>query len=247
MNRGEPRHLLVRTLGEPSPLYDSYDGGWPGDIDAFTGEVPLDDPELGLPEDLAHALRTWSLSRPPDGFDSRSALCEHAEQGLAAARRLAAHLGPSWALRYLDECHGTTKWVCWGCDRLHWERGEHDTPPHPVDITVEGEFRYGPLRSDGFGDFFPDDPAAALHLSDDLVAAFRTWAKSIDTTLELDIQDREDGKYDADWDRLFHAGADLAKRLALELGPARKVMYKGLANGGPAAMTSVGWRGDRPC
>ncbi|MEU6093247.1 hypothetical protein [Streptomyces sp. NPDC047079] len=135
--------------------------------------------------------------------------------------------------------------VCWGRDRLHWERDSHGAPPHPVDITVEGEFKYGPLRFEGFGDFFPDDPDAALALSDGLVADLYAWAEGIDTTLNLEVRDGEDGKYDAEWDRLFHEGMELAKRVAHELGPSRTVTYKGLANGGLGALTSITWRGDR--
>ncbi|WP_275461802.1 hypothetical protein [Streptomyces noursei] len=110
---------------------------------------------------------------------------------------------------------------------------------------MEGEFTFGPLRSEGFGDFLPDDPSAGLTLSDGLVAALYGWAKTIDVTLNLDLRDREDGKYDAEWERLFHEGAELARRVAQELGPARTVTYKGLANGGLAAITSVTWQGDR--
>ncbi|MFB0619498.1 hypothetical protein [Streptomyces sp. AGS-58] len=241
----EPRHVLVRAQDEPSPLYQPEHAGFCDDADAFTRNVPLDDSGLDLPEDLANALHSWSLARPPEGFTSRPDLRKHVKQGLAAAQRLARHLGPSWVVRYWDERHRTVKWVCWGCDRLHWDRDSHDAPPHPIDITVEGEFKYGPLRSDGFGDFFPDDPAAALDLSDDLVSGLYKWAEDIDTTLNLDLRDREDGKYDAEWERLFQDGRDLAGRLAHELGPARTVTYKGLAHGGLAALTSVAWRGDR--
>ncbi|MFJ5529600.1 hypothetical protein [Streptomyces sp. NPDC093261] len=116
---------------------------------------------------------------------------------------------------------------------------------NPIDITVEGEYAFGPLRAEGFGDFFPDDPAAAVDLSDRLVANLYVWAKSIDTTLNLHLRDREEGKYDGEWERLFHEGAELARRVAHELGPDRAVTYKGLANGGLAAITSIPWRGDR--
>ncbi|MFJ6786720.1 hypothetical protein [Streptomyces angustmyceticus] len=184
-------------------------------------------------------------ARPASGFPSRPALRKHVAQGRVAARQLARHLGPSWAVRYRDKRHRTSKWVCWGCERLHWERDSHGTPPHPVDLTVEGEFQYGPLRSDGFDDFFPDGPAAALDLSDGLVAALYGWANEIDTTLNLDLRDRVAGKYDDTWQRLFHEGRNLAGQLAHELGPARTVTYKGLANGGLDAMTYVVWRGDR--
>ncbi|MFG2859372.1 hypothetical protein [Streptomyces sioyaensis] len=54
----------------------------------------MSDSELSLPEDLADALRSWSLSRPPGGFASRPDLRKHVKQGLAVARRLARHLGP---------------------------------------------------------------------------------------------------------------------------------------------------------
>jgi hypothetical protein len=241
----EACHLLMQARREPSPLYEPFEGWAFEDIDAFTRNIPLDDSGLGLPEDLAAALRSWSLSRPPGGFASRPDLRKHVKQGLAAAQRLARHLGPSWAVRYWDERHRTSKWLCWGCDRLYWERDSHGTPPHPVDITLEGEYKFGPLRSDGFGDFFPDDPAAALHLSDGLVAGLYAWADGINTTLNLDIQDREDGKYDSEWQRLFREGMHLARQVARELGPARTVTYKGLAHGGLTALTSVTWQGAR--
>ena len=245
MPREGPHYLLVRAQSEPSPLYAPHGAGTYEGIGNFTVNVPLDDSVLGLPEDLTHTLRSWSLSRPPSGFAPSPDLRKQVEQGLVAAQRLAGHLGPSWAVRYWDEVRRTSKWVCWACDRLHWERDSHGNAPHPVDLTVEGEFRFGPLRSEGSGDFFPDDPAAALNLSDGLVAALYGWADEIDTTLNLDIRDRVEGKYDDTWQRLFHEGRDLAKQVAHELGPARTVTYKGLANGGLAALTHVAWRGDR--
>ncbi|WP_105974365.1 hypothetical protein [Streptomyces geranii] len=245
MTPEEPRHLLVRARGETSPLYETADPWAQDDLGAFTVPVPLDDERLLLPPELAEALGAWSLSRPPGGFTSRPDLRRHVKQGLAVAQRLARRLGPAWSVRFWDEGHGSAKWLCWGCDRLHWERDSHDTPPHPVDVTVEGEFKYGPLRSEGFGDFFPDDPAAALSLSEDLVADLYRWARAIDDTLNADLRDQVDGKYDAEWERLFHEGAELAKRVAHELGPDRTVTYKGLANGGLAALTLVRWRGDR--
>ncbi|WP_328378647.1 hypothetical protein OG372_25420 [Streptomyces sp. NBC_01020] len=246
MTAEEPRDLLVQARGEPSPLYEPQAGGFYDDLGTFTRNVPLDDPRLVLPANLADVLRSWSLSRPPEGFTSRPELRKHVKQGLTAARRLAGHLGPSRAVCYWDERHKTSKWVCWSCDRLHWERDSHGRPPPPpVHITVEGEFKFGPLRAEGFGDFAPDDPAAALALSDDLVAGLYTWAKNIDTTLNLDLRDREEGKYDDEWQRLFREGHDLAQQVAHELGPERTVTYKGLANGGPAALRSVTWQGDQ--
>ncbi|MER6226902.1 hypothetical protein ABT189_41200 [Streptomyces sp900105755] len=245
MTSAEPRSLLVQARGKPSPLYEPEDPAAHDDLGAFTHLVPLDDDRLALPADLADELRSWSLSRPPEGFGSRPDLRKHVKRGLEIAHRLAERLGPAWSVRYWDERHRTAKWLCWGCDRLHWERDEHGTPPHPLDLTVEGEFKYGPLRADGFGDFFPDDPAAALELSDGLVSDLYAWAKGIDDTLNLDVRDREDGKYDAEWERLFRDGSALAQRVAHELGPSRTVTYKGVANGGLAAITSVSWRGDR--
>ncbi|MFE2065689.1 hypothetical protein ACFXDH_25405 [Streptomyces sp. NPDC059467] len=59
------------------------------------------------------------------------------------------------------------------------------------------------------------------------------------------VRARDDGKYGAECERLFRAGSALAQRLAHELGPSRTATYKGLANGGLAAITSVGRRGDR--
>ncbi|MGW7408262.1 hypothetical protein ACWGI9_31995 [Streptomyces sp. NPDC054833] len=241
----EPRSVLVHARGEPSPLYEPVDPEAHDDLGAFTRNVPPDDDRLALPAELVDVLRSWSSARPPAGFPSRPDLRKHAKQGLETAQRLAGWLGPSWSVRYWDERHRTAKWVCWGCDRLHWERDGHGTPPHPVDLTIEGEFKYGPLRSEGFGDFFPDDPAAGLALSDDLVADLYTWAESIDSTLNLDLRDREEGKYDGQWQRLFREGTELARRIAHELGPARTVTYKGLAHGGPAALTSISWQGDR--
>ncbi|MET8247209.1 hypothetical protein ABZV31_23975 [Streptomyces sp. NPDC005202] len=247
MTTEDPRYILVRAGSDLSPLSEPREDGTYEVIDTFTCTVPLDDSRLALPESLADTLRSWSLSRPADGFPSRPDLRKHVKQGLEAAKSLARHLGPSWAVRYWDERHETAKWVCWGCGRLHWERDSHGTPPHPVHITVEGEHKHGPLRSDGFGDFFPDDPAAALALSDGLVSGLYAWADGIDTTLDLDLdlRDREDGTYDAEWERLFREGTELAKRVAHELGPARTVTYKGPAHGGLAALTSVTWQGDR--
>lgn len=239
------RHVLVRAGDEPSPLYEAEDPGAFEDLGAFTCDLALDDPRLDLPAELADALRSWRLAHPPGGFASRPDLRGYVKRGLTAAQRLARHLGPAWTVRYWDEANKSAKWLCWGCDRLHPERDLHGAPPHPLDITVEGEYKFGPLRSDGFGDFPPDDPVAALRLSDDLVDALRAWAQSIDTTLNLQLRDREDGKYDAEWQRLFHEGTDLAERTARELGPARTVTYKGLANGGLDALTSITWQGDR--
>ncbi|MER5694713.1 hypothetical protein ACWDBO_34645 [Streptomyces mirabilis] len=241
----EPQYLLVRAGGEPSPLYGPADPENHEDLGAFTRNAPLDDDGLVLPADLADALCSWSLSRPSDGFPSRRHMRRYVERGLEIARAVARRLGPAWVVRYWDERQGGAKFVCWGCGRLDWALEEHGEPPHPLHIVVEGEFTWYPLRAEGFGDFAPDGPVGSLHLSEELVADLYAWAKSIDATVNLDLRDREDGKYDDEWERLFHEGTELARRVAHELGPARKVTYKGLANGGTAAMTSVTWQGDR--
>ncbi|MET9535826.1 MULTISPECIES: hypothetical protein [unclassified Streptomyces] len=84
-----------------------------------------------------------------------------------------------------------------------------------------------------------------LALSDGLVADLYAWAKNIDITLDLDVRDREEGKYDDEWQRLFLEGHGLAQQVAHELGPERTVPYKGLANSEIAPLTSVTWQGDQ--
>ncbi|MGP3637105.1 hypothetical protein ACTU45_27810 [Streptomyces sp. 24-1644] len=160
MTLDEAWPVLVRPRGDASPLYEPEDPGAWEEPDVFTRNIPLDDVRLDLPADLADALCSWSSARRPEGIASSPDLRTYVKQGLATTQRLARHLGPSWVVRYWDEGIRSAKWVRWGCDRLHWERDAHGTPPHPLDITVEGEYRFGPLRSDGFGDFVPDDPAA---------------------------------------------------------------------------------------
>ncbi|MEV6947400.1 hypothetical protein AB0N07_36645 [Streptomyces sp. NPDC051172] len=77
--------------------------------------------------------------------------------------------------------------------------------------------RLGPSWAVRYWDFFPDDPAAALDLSDGLVSDPYTWE-----------------------------GSAPAQRLADELGPSRTVTCKSLANGGSAAITSGIVRPSRP-
>ncbi|MEU5533782.1 hypothetical protein [Streptomyces sp. NPDC020362] len=221
-----PRHLLIRAHDEPSPLFGADTPGLPGPDD-FTTSVAIG--SLGLPDQLAHRLRSWSEARPPGGFTARPALRKHVGQGVEIGREVAAHLGPRWAVRYWDERHRSAKFVCWGCDRLHWtlEAHGHSLPPHPVHITVRGEYKWYPLRADGIGDFAPDDPALALGLSDALVAAFHAWAAAVDEALDTWIRDRDDLRHDAERARLEAEGAQLAARLADELGPDRTVTYLG--------------------
>ncbi|MCG7526078.1 hypothetical protein MHW47_16710 [Streptomyces sp. OfavH-34-F] len=240
----KPHALLVQARGEASPLYASPEGEY-AHLDSFTHNVPLDDTGLLLPPDLAKALGTWAASLPQEGFDSRPAARKHAARGLKVTQEVARHLGPSWAVRYWDEPRGTSTWICWGCDRLHGERDDQGAPPHPVDISVEGEFRCGPLRSEGFGDFFPDDPAAALALSEALVADLYAWARSIDEEMNTYLRDRNEARYMDVTLRRFREGEEMTRRLARELGSMRKVTYRGVAHGGPATLESVTWQGDR--
>ena len=224
----DPRHLLVRAHGGDSPL-TTADAGAHAGLDDFIREVPLDDPDLNLPEGLAERLRSWNGSRPAAGFTDRPALRRHVKQGLAAAQDLARHLGPAWVVRYWDEQHDTAKFVCWGCGRLHWTADAHGTPPHPTHIVVEGEYEWFPLRAEGFGDFAPDDPAAALDLSDELVRDLYRWAKDIDAVLDTWLNDRDDAAREAAYERLEGEGERLAERLVRELGPGRTASYGGIA------------------
>ncbi|BBC33616.1 hypothetical protein SGFS_049100 [Streptomyces graminofaciens] len=204
----EPRHVLVRPQGGPSPLYlipYAEQSEALADLDDFTYLVPLDDPELALPEAL-------SEYRP----------------GLEYARALAKHLGAAWVVRYWDERHGTTKFVCWGCDGLHWAAELHPVPPHPVRITMLAEFKWYPLRAEGFGDFAPDDPTAALGLSDDLVAGLYRWAADFDAAMNDYVSARDEDEFDARKRELERVGESLAERLAAELGPGRTVNYLGV-------------------
>ncbi|MFI9752595.1 hypothetical protein [Streptomyces collinus] len=70
------------------------------------------------------------------------------------------------------------------------------------------------------------------------MAALYQWKEAIETTL------MNDGGED-EWQRLFGEGRELSERLAREIGPARRVTYRGIASGGLAAMTSITWQGDR--
>ncbi|WP_367139464.1 MULTISPECIES: hypothetical protein [Streptomyces] len=224
----EPRHLLVRARGDRSPLY-APDAGFYVDPEDFTSSVLVNEPDLGLPGDLVHGLVSWSTARPPAGFTSRPPLRKHVKKGLELAQALAKHLGPGWVVRYWDERHGSAKFVCWGCQRLHWTLDAHDSPPRPLHVVVEGEYEWGPLRAEGFGDFVPDDPAAALGLSDDLVGDLYKWSADFNANMELYVRERDEERNDACRRELYRRGEELAKRVARELAPGRTVRYGGLA------------------
>jgi hypothetical protein len=222
------RHLLIRAQPGASALYTRDEAGR-DDVGAFTRSLPADDPFLGLSDGLAGEVEVWFRARPQGGSVPGPEQRRHARDGLAVAQSLAAHLGSQWMVRYWDEAHGTVKVVCWGCRRLHWILDEHGTPPHPVRITVEAEFKWYPLRAEGFGDFAPDDPAAALHLSDGLVEDLYQWAKDFDAGMNQYVQDRDEDSDDARRRELDARGGELAERVSRETGPGKTVTYGGLA------------------
>lgn len=190
--------------------------------------IPLDDPGLGLPIAVRQRLAAWFQERPVDGFPSRPQLRGHVARGWEIARAVAAALGPEWAVRYRDERHGTVRFVCWGCGRPHWTQDAHGTPPHPVDIRVKGYYGAHPLRADGFDDFAPDDPAAALGLSEEVVDDLNSWADGVKTAMDGWLDDRDDGRLDAEFARLHAEGEALTERVAGELGPGRTVTFDGI-------------------
>lgn len=223
----EPLHLVVRAQGGGSPLCTAEDQG-DGDLAEFTHALALDDPALGLPGQLAEQLASWSRAFAPGGFASRPELRKHTKRGVELAQSLASHLGPAWVVRYWDASHDTAKFVCWGCGRLHWMLDPHGSPPHPLHITVQGEYKWYPLRADGFEDFAPDDPAAALGLSDELVDDLYEWAHDVDAAMNQWLQDRDDDRDNARRRELDLRGRQLAERLRREIGPARTVTYGGV-------------------
>lgn len=206
MNHPDPRPLLVRA----------QDDAWA--LDDF----------VELPDALTDRLHSWSQARPRGGFTSRPALRGHVAEGLDVARALAKHLGPEWAVRYWDERHRTEKSVCWGCGRANLTPDAHGTPPHPVHITVQAEYRWCPLRADGFGDFAPDDPVAALDLSDDLVADLNAWSQAHKAAIDGWLDDRDDAREQAAMERLWREGELLTARVARALHPGRTVTYGGV-------------------
>ncbi|ARF53503.1 hypothetical protein [Streptomyces gilvosporeus] len=224
----ERRHLLVRAQGDRSPLYELY-AGLSADGGDFTSSVPADDPDVDLADDVARGLVSWSTARPPGGFASRPQLRQHVEQGLTLAQAVAKHLGPAWVVRYWDEQHQAAQFVCWGCQRLDRTLDAHGDPPHPLRIVVVGEYKWFPLRAEGFGDFAPDDPAAALGLSDELIGDLYGWSADFDANMELYLKERDEDRDDARRRELARRGEELAERVARELGPGRTVTYAGLA------------------
>ncbi|WP_269858232.1 hypothetical protein [Streptomyces sp. RPT161] len=223
-----PRHILVRANGGASPLH-MPSGAWSDPaVESFTAHVGLDDSELQLPTELADQLRKWSQARPEGGFTKGPELRNHVKAGRNAARALARHLGAEWVVRYFDDSHGTAKFVCWGCDRLHWSRYADDEPPHPLHVAVQAEYRWGPLRAEGFGDFLPDDPAAGLRLTDELVEGLYAWSRDVDALLDRQLATRE--VEPAAWEALSVHGLRLAGRLAGEIEPGRTVSYEGIVH-----------------
>ncbi|MEU9100046.1 hypothetical protein [Streptomyces sp. NPDC048361] len=227
-NTSPPDHLLIRAQGQPSPIYavDSCD---PVEPHGPPRNIPLDAAELALPDGLAQQLAEWSQTCPAHKPISAVELRTHQERGLELARALAIYLGPLWAVRFWDEGHSTAKFVCWQCPRLHWVQDAHTNPPAPLHISVEGEYKWHPLRAEGIGDFAPDDPAFSLDLSDELVADLYQWSHDIDANMELYLRERDEASDDARRAELDQRGTKLAERTALELGPGRRVTYGGLA------------------
>ncbi|SDQ69695.1 hypothetical protein SAMN05428945_5554 [Streptomyces sp. 2224.1] len=230
MNEQEaPRHLLIQARGDDSPLFTSTAGFHAVAPDDFTTGVPVADPALVLPESLVHGLFSWNAALPPEGPTAKAALRKHVKTGLGLAQSLARHLGPQWVVRYWDARQDTAKFVCWGCARLHWTLESHGTPPHPLHMTMMAEYHWGPFRAEGFGDFMPDDPAAALDLPDDLVDDLYTWAGDHDAGINRYVEERDEDRHHARCVELERIGEELAQRVARALKPGRTVTYAGLA------------------
>jgi len=216
-----PRHVLVSAVEERGPLLHDVQA------DAPAPNLP-DAPAPDLPDDLRRRLADWSLARPAGGFASRPELRRHVARGLELARAVARRLGPEWAVRYQDERHRTTKYVCWGCGHLHWTPDAHGIPPHPVDLVVVGEYGAYPLRAEGFGHFSPDDPAAALDLSAALVADLNRWAADVKAAMDTWVHDRDSARLHDTYARLRDEGELLTARVARELPPGRSVTFEGV-------------------
>ncbi|WP_159393754.1 hypothetical protein [Streptomyces sp. NRRL F-5755] len=223
-----PRHLLVRARGDGFPLYTSTEGSHANAPDDFTVCLLAGDPDLGLPQNLVHDLLSWNAALPLEGPAAKARMRKHVSTGRELAQSVAQHLGPAWVVRYWDARHGTAKFVCWGCARLHWTLDSHGNPPHPLRITMMAEYRWGPFRAEEFGDFMPDDPAAGLNLPDDLVADLYTWAGDFDAEMNRYVADRDEERHAAQRIELERRGEELAHRVAGALGPGRTVTYAGL-------------------
>ncbi|OKI01932.1 hypothetical protein A6A06_12445 [Streptomyces sp. CB02923] len=224
-----PRHLLVQARGDGCPLFTSTAGFHSVAPDDFTIGLSVGDPALGLPEGLAHGLVSWNAAPPPEGPDAKAALRKHVKTGLGLAQSVARHLGPEWVVRYWDARHGSAKFVCWGCSRLHWTLESHGTPPHPLHMTIMAEYHWAPFRAEGFGDFLPDAPVAALDLPGDLVDDLYTWALDFDAAMNRYVAERDEERNDAERLALERRGEELTHRVACVLKPGRTVTYAGVA------------------
>ncbi|WP_030674474.1 hypothetical protein, partial [Streptomyces rimosus] len=230
MNEQEaPRQLLVRARGDDSPLYTSTAGFHADTPEDFTIGLSTGDPALRLPEGVMHRLTSWNAELPPEGFTVKASLRKHVRIGRGLAQSVAQHLGPPWAVRYWDAQHGTAKFVCWGCSRLSWTQDLHGNPPHPLHMTIMAEYKWGPFRAEGFGDFMPDDPAAGLALPGDLVDDLYTWANDFDTEMNKYLAERDEDAYNARRSELESRGEELTRRVACVLRPGRTVTYASLA------------------
>ncbi|PBC86868.1 hypothetical protein BX261_6979 [Streptomyces sp. 2321.6] len=96
-------------------------------------------------------------------------------------------------------------------------------------MTMMAEYHWGPFRAEGFGDFMPDDPAAALDLPDDLVDDLYTWAGDHDAGINRYVEERDEDRHHARCVELERIGEELAQRVARALKPGRTVTYAGLA------------------
>ncbi|MFH8405257.1 hypothetical protein ACH4FX_10840 [Streptomyces sp. NPDC018019] len=91
------------------------------------------------------------------------------------------------------------------------------------------EYQWGLFRAEGFGDFMPDDPAAALDLPDDLVDDLYSWARDYDAEINRYVTERDEVRHNARCAELERSGEKLASRVARALKPGRTVTYAGLA------------------
>ncbi|MEU6440200.1 hypothetical protein [Streptomyces sp. NPDC047046] len=226
-----PTYLLLRSGPEGGTLQVAEDGSpysKPGD---FTKEIK--GASLPLTEGLLRELSEWRS--PPCGRSGTAAggiqegeASGRRRIGIHIAQRVARELGPMWVVQVWDARHQTMKAVCWQCPRLHWMLYEHSTPPAPKKFRMVGEFKYGPLRSDDFGDFFPDDPAAFLSLSMSTEDALYAWARDVDDNMELWLQDRDDGAFETRVENLDNRGLEIADRITAQIPSTREFTFVGV-------------------